>query len=144
MLPCGLFGRSGGIFACGEYICTLRLTSKLVDLRVRYANSLLFHRTFRVWHHNQKARRGAYAPLWAFWSKWRDSELRRASSATSCSFAIKTDSFSLQLERIFSPSNPTNRKAGFSPCFSIGRSGGTRTRGLQFPKLARYHLRYTS
>ena len=26
----------------------------------------------------------------------------------------------------------------------VGRSGGTRTRGLQYPKLARYHLRYTS
>ena len=28
--------------------------------------------------------------------------------------------------------------------FDFGRSGGTRTRGLQYPKLARYHLRYTS
>ena len=28
-------------------------------------------------------------------------------------------------------------------CF-FGRSGGTRTRGLQYPKLARYQLRYTS
>ena len=26
----------------------------------------------------------------------------------------------------------------------FGRSGGTRTRGLQYPKLARYHLRYAS
>ena len=26
----------------------------------------------------------------------------------------------------------------------FGRSGGTRTRGLQYPKLARYQLRYTS
>ena len=25
-----------------------------------------------------------------------------------------------------------------------GRSGGTRTHGLQYPKLARYHLRYAS
>ena len=28
--------------------------------------------------------------------------------------------------------------------FFFGRSGGTRTRGLQYPKLARYQLRYTS
>ena len=27
---------------------------------------------------------------------------------------------------------------------SFGRSGGTRTHGLQYPKLARYHLRYAS
>ena len=26
----------------------------------------------------------------------------------------------------------------------FGRSGGTRTHGLQYPKLARYHLRYAS
>ena len=26
----------------------------------------------------------------------------------------------------------------------LGRSGGTRTHGLQYPKLARYQLRYTS
>ena len=28
--------------------------------------------------------------------------------------------------------------------FFFGRSGGTRTHGLQYPKLARYHLRYAS
>ena len=30
-----------------------------------------------------------------------------------------------------------------APVF-YGRSGGTRTHGLQYPKLARYHLRYAS
>ena len=30
-----------------------------------------------------------------------------------------------------------------NPSF-FGRSGGTRTHGLQYPKLARYHLRYAS
>ena len=35
----------------------------------------------------------------------------------------------------------TTRKERFS---FFGRSGGTRTRGLQYPKLARYQLRYTS
>ena len=36
----------------------------------------------------------------------------------------------------------TSQKGSFSAFF--GRSGGTRTRGLQYPKLARYQLRYTS
>ena len=36
----------------------------------------------------------------------------------------------------------TDNRKGY--LFFFGRSGGTRTRGLQYPKLARYQLRYTS
>ena len=36
------------------------------------------------------------------------------------------------------------KKRQGQPCRFFGRSGGTRTRGLQYPKLARYQLRYTS
>ena len=86
-------GCLGGIFAFGEYILALRLTSELVDLRAGYANShsaLCAEASSRP-HHKQK----------------------------------RTD----------------NRKGCL---FFFGRSGGTRTRGLQYPKLARYQLRYTS
>ena len=41
----------------------------------------------------------------------------------------------------------TSKKRTDNTCgypFFFGRSGGTRTRGLQYPKLARYQLRYTS
>ena len=83
---------NGGIFAYGEYILTLRLESKLSDLRVGYANShLAAQDEFKSDHHNEK--------------------------------------------------NADNHK-GYLRFF--GRSGGTRTRGLQYPKLARYQLRYTS
>ena len=42
-----------------------------------------------------------------------------------------------------------NRKENPCGLFAVktaknGRSGGTRTHGLQYPKLARYHLRYAS
>ena len=38
--------------------------------------------------------------------------------------------------------NPSEIKDFWHFCY--GRSGGTRTHGLQYPKLARYHLRYAS
>ena len=37
-----------------------------------------------------------------------------------------------------------NKRESVGLSLIFGRSGGTRTRGLQYPKLARYHLRYTS
>ena len=40
--------------------------------------------------------------------------------------------------------NKTKKEHRKDALFLFGRSGGTRTRGLQYPKLARYQLRYTS
>ena len=45
-------------------------------------------------------------------------------------------------ESPFATLDPQKRKK--TVLDGLGRSGGTRTHGLQYPKLARYQLRYTS
>ena len=68
----------GGIFAFGEYILALRLTSELVDLRAGYANShsaLRAEASTRPSRYRQKERASSRDAL-SFWSKWRDSNSR--------------------------------------------------------------------
>ena len=45
--------------------------------------------------------------------------------------------------KLGSTQKPNTKKAAIARGFFPGRSGETRTRGIQFPKLARYQLRYT-
>ena len=87
-----LLGGCGGEFAYGEDAHALRLTSKLVELRLGHANPIL-------------------------------------------RFAQKVGS---RPHRLRQNEEKTVKNGLF------GRSGGTRTHGLQYPKLARYHLRYAS
>ena len=78
------------------------------------------------------------------WSKRRDSILARTTRSVfhgrgrppevrSAPFPLRVPC-SIKQKKIY--------RKGIS--FSLGRSGGTRTHGLQYPKLARYHLRYAS
>ena len=70
-------------------------------------------------------------------------ELRRASSAPSRSNKAKARRFLAACTQV-SPATKIKKGSRRMPTALFGRSGGTRTRGLQYPKLARYHLRYTS
>ena len=148
---CSFWSKCGGIRR-GEDILLLRLTSKLVDLCKGYANSFRAAHECRSHrpHRPKKEKENHKGSLFLLVEVWRyslceDILLLRLTSKLVDLRKEYANSFLLRKNVVLiihtGKKTKENHKGSL---FFFGRSVEIRTPGLQYPKLARYQLRYTS
>ena len=137
-----------GTFAYGENARALRLESELSDLRAGQPNSPLRHNAGANPYVATSTKKplGGCPVCFAVHSPAAKMPAPYAwqASLPICGRGNRTRPCAITQGRIFSTATENKKAIGRMPNGFFGRSGGTRTRGLQYPKLARYQLRYTS